>query len=124
MSCAISYNYLTVRLPEELQTSDPDTPLTQSPKFKAIIVQLPFDLFKTCIEDPSLSLGSDQERFAFAKSTIQQRKKKNAARNLQGQPETPVVVENVVLRFGGGSGSKVHITRKSKQRSLWKVEKE
>jgi hypothetical protein len=107
-----------------LQNSDPDTPLIQNQKFKEIIVQLPFDLFKTCIEDSRLNLGSDQERFAFAKSTIQQRKKKNPARNSQGQPETPSIVENVVLRFGGGSGSKVHITRKSKQRSLWKVEKD
>ncbi|KAI5454777.1 histone acetyltransferase 1 [Naganishia albida] len=118
------YHYLTIRLPQELQQRDPDTPLTQNPNFKGIIVQLPFDLFKTCIEDPILPLGSDQERFAFAKSTIQQRRKRNAARSLQGQPETSSVVENVVLRFGGGSGSKVHITRKSKQRSLWKVEKE
>lgn len=55
---------------------------------------------------------------------IQQRKRKAASRSTPGHAETASVVENVVLRFGSGAVSKVHITRKSKQRALWKVDKE
>lgn len=89
-----------------------------------VFVQLPFDLFKACIEDSRLDLGSDMERFAFAKTAIQQRKKKAAQKGAQNQLEGTSVLENVVLRIGGGSGSKVHITRKSKPRALWKVNKD
>lgn len=119
-----SYTYLTVQLPEELEQDARFSTLNDNAKFKEVFSQLPFDLFKACIEDSQLNLGTDQERFAFAKSMIQLRKRKAAARTAQGLPDAASVVENVVLRFGGGSGSKVHITRKSKQRSLWKVDKE
>lgn len=122
------YTFLVSQLPAELAQGEQHTKLTEDPKFMRVFVQLPFDLFKACIEDSRLDLGSDMERFAFAKTAIQQRKKKAAAaaaqKGAQGQLEGTSVLENVVLRIGGGSGSKVHITRKSKPRALWKVNKD
>ncbi|KAJ9101914.1 hypothetical protein QFC19_004995 [Naganishia cerealis] len=122
--CMNRYTFLVSQLPTELAQSERHTKLAEDPKFINVFVQLPFDLFKACIEDSRLDLGSDMERFAFAKTAIQQRKKKATLKSAQGPFEGPSVVENVVLRIGGGSGSKVHITRKSKSRSLWKVNKE
>ena len=56
--------------------------------------------------------GTDQERFRFAKSAIELRKR------TRGQG----VDEAVVLAFGGGhSGSAVHVTRKTKKKALYKV---
>ncbi|KAJ9108890.1 hypothetical protein QFC21_000211 [Naganishia friedmannii] len=118
------YTFLVSQLPAELARSEQHTKLTEDPKFMRVFVQLPFDLFKACIEDSRLDLGSDMARFAFAKAAIQQRKKKAAPKNAQGQLDGTSVLENVVLRIGGGSGSKVHITRKSKPRALWKVNKD
>lgn len=87
------------------------------PRFLSIFTILPFELFKKCIEDPSLSLGTDQERFAFAKKVIAARKRNQGAQ--------ASAIENVVLQFGGsGQTSNVHVTRKSRQRTLWKVDKE
>jgi hypothetical protein len=118
------YTFLVSQLPAELAQGEQHTKLTENPKFMRVFVQLPFDLFKACIEDSRLDLGSDMERFAFAKTAIQQRKKKAAQKGAQNQLEGTSVLENVVLRIGGGSGSKVHITRKSKPRALWKVNKD
>lgn len=57
---------------------------------------------------------SDHARFKFAKEAIELRKH-SIARGL-GQEET------VVLAFGGtNGGSAVHVTRKIRKRSLWKV---
>jgi hypothetical protein len=69
------------------------------------------------LEDATFTaLGNDQERFGFAKKLILQRKKGNGP----GKGS----MENVVLSFGGGNGSNVHVTRKTTARNLWKVEKD
>jgi hypothetical protein len=103
-------------------TSTPYSP-NDDPRFLAIFSALPFDLFKSCIEDKALPLGSDQERFAFAKKAVAARKKLAAS---SGATTDGQVVENVVLQFTGGKGSNVHVTRKVKTggRPLWKVVKE
>lgn len=103
------YAFITSTLSSQTSPTDP--------RFLGIFTILPFDLFKKCIEDPNLSLGSDQERFAFAKKVIAARKRNQGAQ--------ASAVENVVLQFGGsGQTSNVHVTRKNRQRTLWKVDKE
>ncbi len=57
--------------------------------------------------------GSDQERFRFAKTAIEMRKRARGG----GVDET----ETVVLAFGGAPGSSVLVTRKTKKRPLFKV---
>ncbi|KAH8117517.1 hypothetical protein DFH11DRAFT_1724507 [Phellopilus nigrolimitatus] len=77
-----------------------------------IFSRVPFDLFKNAIESPMFQIGSDQERFRFAKAAIDLRKRTRGGG----------VEETVVLAFGGGhSGSAVHVTRKTKRRALFKV---
>jgi len=105
----------------------PETPLTANPEFVATFTALPFELFKNLLEDASFTaLGTDQERFGFAKRIIVQRRKKAlaAAATKSTQAKAQVPVENVVLRFGGGSGCNVHVTRKTQARALYKVEKD
>jgi len=109
----------TVGLPELLQAFHPQgAPPAENPGLEALLrvySRLPFDFFKHAIESPSFPIGSDQARFKFAKSAIA-RRKQAAGRDAE---------ESVVLAFGGvgDSGSAVHITRKLKKRSLWKVTK-
>lgn len=124
-----SYTYITDKLVDDLKATSINPSAASAkddPRFLAIFTHLPFELFKTCIEDPSVALGSDQERFAFAKKAIAARKKSNAQQQQQrpSAGQTPAGIENVVLSFGGGGASAVHVTRKTKQRTLWKVEKE
>lgn len=96
-----------------------------------IFSRLPFDLFKSAVESQTFQIGdcvlsyidcrgklthqrkgSDQERFKFAKKAIDMRKRTRGSG----------VEETVVLAFGGGnSGSAVHVTRKMRKRSLFKV---
>jgi hypothetical protein len=99
---------------------------TSDPRFLRIFTHLPFELFKSCIEEKHLPLGSDQERFAFAKKAIAARKKKASGAAAAGAQGHEVAIENVVLQFTGGSGSNVHVTRKAKAggRPLWKVVKD
>ncbi|KAI5124492.1 hypothetical protein M0805_003019 [Coniferiporia weirii] len=104
------FDFLVVTLPNMLDvlsaaSSGRDTLL-------AIFSRLPFDLFKNAMESPMFQIGSDQERFRFAKAAIDLRK-----RTRGGGAE-----EAVVLAFGGGhSGSAVHVTRKTRRRALFKV---
>lgn len=116
--------YLIRDLIPELSSTSTTTPYSpnEDSRFLAIFSTLPFELFKSCIEEKALPLGSDQERFAFAKKAVAARKKMVAA---SGTTDTQVV-ENVVLQFTGGKGSNVHVTRKVKTagRPLWKVVKE
>jgi hypothetical protein len=66
----------------------------------------------------TLVVGSDQVRFKFAKTVIEQRKRPGGNAHMSNAEET------VVLAFGGamgGSGSNVHVTRKIRKRPLWKV---
>ena len=75
-----------------------------SGRFVIVILTVSFCLF--------LLSGTDQERFRFAKSAIELRKRTRGAG----------VDETVVLAFGGGhSGSAVHVTRKTKKKALYKV---
>lgn len=77
-----------------------------------VFSRVPFDLFKNAMESPTFQIGSDQERFKFAKAAIEARKRARSGG----------VEETVVLAFGGGSGSSaVHVTRKLKKRALFKV---
>ncbi|WVR03956.1 hypothetical protein IAU60_000955 [Kwoniella sp. DSM 27419] len=111
-------NYLLRELPTQI-TSAGGT-LTSDPKFLTAYLHLPHDLFKSLIESPELPIPSMQDRFAFAKKVIAQRKKVSAT--AQSAPG-PQMEESVVLAFKGGDGMQVHVTRKPKKsRALWKVE--
>jgi len=109
----------TIGLPELLQAFHPQAaPSAENPGLETLLRVyscLPFDFFKHAIESPSFPIASDQARFKFAKSAIA-RRKQAVGRDAE---------ESVVLAFGGvgDSGSAVHITRKLKKRSLWKVTK-
>lgn len=140
VSCkSCSYHYLTRTLPTDLARSSPNnqpTTLPHDSRFLSIMTILPFPLFRACIEDPILRFSTstesdDQERFAYAKRAVLARKKRNAAlqakQNVNGggqRVQGPIPTENVVLKIGGGSESRVHITRKTTQRALWKVAKD
>ncbi|KAF9518186.1 hypothetical protein BS47DRAFT_1422475 [Hydnum rufescens UP504] len=105
------FAFLVVTLPEHLS-------IAGSPPSDVLIsvyARLPFDYFKAAVESPDFPIGSDQERFRFAKAAISVRKQ-GIAREAE---------ETVVLAFGGVSdgGSAVHITRKLAKRRLWKVGK-
>jgi hypothetical protein len=80
----------------------------------AVYAQLPYDLFKHCVEHPSLPIKPTQSRFAFAKKAIAMRKKQALAAHTE---------ESVVLAIANDQGA-VHITRKPKKArtALWKVE--
>jgi hypothetical protein len=104
-----------------------DGPVASNPELIATFTMIPFELFKSLLEDASFTaLGGDQERFGYAKKMIASRRKKAlaAATAVPGQPKVQVPTENVVLSFGGGTGSSVHVTRKTQARALWKVEKD
>lgn len=128
-----SKSYLTYNLSQELsqQQSTTATPITSHPTFIQILTLLPFDLLKHLIENPQFdALGADQQRFAFAKKIIASRRKRSLAAIQASKPnltakEAAALVpgENVVLSFGGGAGSSVHVTKKAPTRNLWKVEK-
>ncbi|KAK4684725.1 hypothetical protein P7C73_g5441, partial [Tremellales sp. Uapishka_1] len=93
-------------------------PSSQIPPAQLIqlYARLPFDLFKSSTESPDFPIHSMQERFAFAKKVVAQRKK------LSGVAGPGQMEESVVLAVGG-EGMEVHITRKQKRRTaLWKVE--
>ncbi|KAL5529114.1 hypothetical protein ACEPAG_5088 [Sanghuangporus baumii] len=104
------FNFLVVTLPSVLDVHS--TTGNGRDTLLGIFSRLGFDLFKSAIESPMFQIGTDQERFRFAKSAIELRKR------TRGQG----VDEAVVLAFGGGhSGSAVHVTRKTKKKALYKV---
>ncbi|OCB84347.1 hypothetical protein A7U60_g9027 [Sanghuangporus baumii] len=104
------FNYLVVTLPSVLDVHS--TTGNGRDTLLGIFSRLGFDLFKSAIESSMFQIGTDQERFRFAKSAIELRKR------TRGQG----VDEAVVLAFGGGhSGSAVHVTRKTKKKALYKV---
>ena len=126
-----SKKYLAHGYASDLQRQSPvahDGPLITHPELVATFTMLPFELFKSLLEDGSFTiLGGDQERFGFAKKMIVSRRKRalaNASASGSAGAKAQVPVENVVLRFGGGTGSSVHVTRKTQARTLWKVEKD
>lgn len=116
----VVFEYLVVSLPSEASR---DTLLE-------VYALVPFEMFKAAVESASFQIGtfsfvsqvicgvytgigSDQARFKFAKDCIEMRKK--------GISRGTGAEETVVLAFGGGSGSAVHVTRKMRKRTLWKV---
>ncbi|KAG5652340.1 hypothetical protein H0H81_005361 [Sphagnurus paluster] len=112
-------HFLVVTLPEILEVQHASSEKSHG---RDVLLQIysrvPFDMFKTAVESPSFRVdptGSDQARFKFAKEAIDLRKR-GIARG-SGAEET------VVLAFGGGNGvgNSVHITRKLRKRTLWKV---
>ncbi|TDL27582.1 hypothetical protein BD410DRAFT_782706 [Rickenella mellea] len=120
------FHFLIVTLPTVLAAHSPPElngashgsgpPVTTGGPGRETLLQIfsrvPFDLFKSAIESPSFQIGSDQERFKFAKAAIDLRKRARGSG----------VEETVVLAFGGGnSGSAVHVTRKTRKRALFKV---
>ncbi|CAL1703680.1 unnamed protein product [Somion occarium] len=119
------FHFLVVTLPNMLNVGGLSSPATPQGDCQAsdagrdtllqIFARVPFDMFKAAIESPTFQIGSDQARFRFAKDAIEARKRGIA----RGQGE-----ETVVLAFGGSnnlSGSAVHVTRKLRKRTLWKV---
>ncbi|ORY23436.1 hypothetical protein BCR39DRAFT_549296 [Naematelia encephala] len=88
---------------------------TSDPQLLSIFTRLPFELFQLTLESPLFPIDNIQQRFAFAKKAIAQRKKLAGASTMD---------EAVVLAMKGGAGMEVHITRKpkNKRQALWKVE--
>lgn len=115
------YNMCRCRSVEFLLHSFPDhlaqtsSTLSSDPRLLSLYSALPFELFKRCVESPDLAIQSKQDRFAFAKKVIAQRKKAVAATGME---------EIAVLAFkGGDDGMEVHVTRKPKRKTaLLKVE--
>lgn len=114
--------HFLVTLPEVLENgpAQQDAPSgTATPDARDMLLQVysrvPFELFKSAVESPTLRIGSDQARFKFAKDAIEMRKR--------GISRGSGAEETVVLAFGGGNfgSSAVHITRKMRKRPLWKV---
>jgi len=104
------FHFLVVTLPTILDVQSSTSSGRDS--LLRIFSRIPFDLFKSAVESPTFSIGSDQERFRFAKAAIDLRKR------TRGNS----VEETVVLAFGGSnSGSAVHVTRKTRKRALFKV---
>ena len=111
----VRLDYLIRTLPASVLESSAS--LSTDPHLLSIYAQIPFDLFKLCVESPLLPIDPSrvQDRFVLAKKAIAQRKKLGASGKME---------EIVALAFNGGEeGSVVHITRRSKKKStLWKVE--
>ncbi|WVQ94718.1 hypothetical protein IAU59_001798 [Kwoniella sp. CBS 9459] len=116
-------DYLLRALPNQIVSEN--SPITTDPRLFSVYSKLPYELFKALIENPELPIQSMQDRFAFAKRVIAQRKKVAAsttAATANGN-NGPPMEESVVLAFKGGEGMEVHVTRKPKKsRALWKVE--
>lgn len=112
------FHFLVAVLPDvlEIHKSPQEQQGTQG---RDVLLQVyamaPFEVFKAAVESPTFQIGSDQARFKFAKDAIELRKK--------GVTRGTGVEETVVLAFGGGNfgGSAVHITKKVRKHSLWKV---
>ncbi|WVF66900.1 hypothetical protein IAT40_001643 [Kwoniella sp. CBS 6097] len=120
-------DYLLHALPRKIISDN--SPITADPRLLSVYSKLPYDLFKSLIENPELPIPSMQERFQFAKKVIAQRKKiASASSATNGSNGASVQVgppmeESVVLAFNGGEGMGIHVTRKPKKsRALWKVE--
>lgn len=105
--------FLLHSFPDHLAQSS--STLSSDPRLLSLYSTLPFELFKRCVESPDLAIQSKQDRFAFAKKVIAQRKKAVAATGME---------EIAVLAFkGGDDGMEVHVTRKPKRKTaLLKVE--
>jgi len=106
------FDFLVVTLPNMLDVGSASSNGRET--LLRVFSRLPFDLFKSAIESPMFQIGSiksEQDRFQFAKAAIELRK----------QTRGGSVEETVVLAFGGGHGSAVHVTRKTKKRALFKV---
>lgn len=103
----VRMDYLIQTLPAN------SSPSTNTPLL-TIYTQLPFDLFKQCVESPQSPINPTQARFTFAKKVIGLRKKTAAASGME---------ENVVLSVSDEQGS-VHVMRRPKRArtALWKVE--
>lgn len=103
MLTVLSNDFLVTSLPNQADEG----------QLVSIYSQLPFDLFKTCVESTQLPMESTQKRFAFAKKVIASRKKAAAAAQME---------EAAVLAMQG-NGMAVVVTRKAKKgRSFFKVE--
>ncbi|WRT65547.1 uncharacterized protein IL334_002492 [Kwoniella shivajii] len=107
-------DYIIHQLPSEFPN------LTSDPTIISIFSKLPYELFKSIIESPEIPITSMQDRFAFTKKIIAQRKKIASS---SGSGNVGGMEESVVLAFKGGEGMEIHISRKPKKsRQLFKVE--
>lgn len=108
--------FLTVSLPSillaESETTKAEVGGDATEALLRVFSRVPFDIFKTAMESPKFVIGSDHDRFRFAKAAIAKRKQ-FAGRGAE---------ESVVLAVGEGKGN-VHITRKVRRKALWKVAK-
>jgi hypothetical protein len=86
-----------------------------NPQLISIYSQLPYDLFKLCVEHPSLPVGSMQDRFSFAKKVL-------AARKKSGVGAGSALEETVALGFKDGA-SGIEVNRKARKgRQFYKAE--
>ncbi|KAH8829661.1 hypothetical protein DL96DRAFT_1792618 [Flagelloscypha sp. PMI_526] len=107
------FECLVCKLPATLKVTHGRVDPEGRKELLKIFSRVPFELFKSVVESSSFQIGTDQQRFKFAKEAIEARRS-GIAKGAE---------ENVVLAFGGGvaSGGAVHITRKVRKRALWKV---
>ncbi|KAG8753585.1 hypothetical protein FRC14_005896 [Serendipita sp. 396] len=109
-------DFLVVSLPTTLLTENEsnksEATAEATEALLRIFSRVSFDIFKSAMESPNFVIGSDHDRFRFAKAAIA-RRKQFAGRGAE---------ESVVLAVGEGKGN-VHITRKLRRKALWKVAK-
>jgi len=108
--------FLVVSLPTilftENESNKPEITDDAQEALLRIFSRVSFDIFKTAMESTRFLIGSDHDRFRFAKAAITKRKQ-FAGRGAE---------EAVVLAVGDGKGS-IHVTRKVRRKPLWKVAK-
>ncbi|BGP13727.1 hypothetical protein JCM10213_009058 [Rhodosporidiobolus nylandii] len=116
-----------VRLPKELGAFDVQKAAQTQPVLIDVLKRLPFEVFKSVVEDSRFEAPSDMDRFNFAKKAIAARKahflSASAASPASASLPPPDFEETVVLQFGqaGPGQSAVSVLRKQRKPQLWKV---
>ncbi|GAA5979197.1 hypothetical protein JCM11641_008458 [Rhodosporidiobolus odoratus] len=113
-----------VRLPKELGAFEPATAAQTQPQLIDVLKRLPFEMFKTLVEDTRFEAPSDMDRFNFAKKAIAARKSQFlATASAPGALPPTDFEETVVLQFGqaGPGATAVNVLRKQRRPQLWKI---
>ncbi|GJN88672.1 hypothetical protein Rhopal_001638-T1 [Rhodotorula paludigena] len=101
----------------------------QEQQLVEVLKRLPFDMFKSVVEDKRFEVESDMLRFNFAKKVVAARKQLVLSSAPTHAPNgaplpPPEFEETVVLGFGGAAGSggsAVNVLRKVRKPQLWKI---
>ena len=117
--------YFTHTLAIQLQTSPAALPPSVNTEdYRAILVELPFELLKTILEHPDLPIPSEKQRYELAKTIVAKRaaREKHVRKRNEGGGAPPVE-ESVILKVGGKDGGGVQIVRSfNRRRGLWKAQ--